>query len=466
MGKFISQIKAVKLRLKERPEALKTVVGCLRELTNLQKRIKPDTDLSTLNYDEVVNCVGSYNLLKQTLRDYYTHEEIRMLTREFFKTDIVTDDLTGRRYYPLFLCNLTEEGIRTTLATLLDKNIYYYDLPNRRFRLNNGGEISYKNYGLRLGYPTKVERFFNNGHDKSMFKSLDTEATKQIKLKTQFKTFQNPIHDSTLYMGVELEVVRKPKTPDNIMFSIYEDLNPNVDINRIRDGYWDKTGISLAFCKRDGSLPDHGFEICSVPATLAYHRTAWDAFFANSAKHLGSYIDPRCGIHVHLSKAAFESNLHKGKFIKFYNSKTNTKFLRIIAARSTNAYCVASEKKVTHFKDGRGATANGHRDIVNTEPAHTIEVRMFRGNVKKEGFMKNLDFVHASFNFCRETSINKLDSQDFLDWLVKPANLVMYPYLTKWLKVRDLIDTKLVKLKTSKTHEKQSVAEDFVRDVA
>jgi len=59
-------------------------------------------------------------------------------------------------------------------------------------------------------------------------------------------------------------------------------------------------------------------------------------------------------------------------------------------------------------------------------------VRIFRGNLGKTQFLKNLEFVHAVWAYTRIAGMNEIGYKDFLFWLFK-NNEKTYSNLCKWL---------------------------------
>jgi len=220
------------------------------------------------------------------------------------------------------------------------------------------------------------------------------------------------------YYGIELEVMQRKER-------VGRKLTATVVL--------DQLGRKFAILKYDSSIGGNGFEIVSTPATLAYHKTAWNKFFDKDegvCQHLKSYHTGTCGMHVHISRDAFLP-LHHGKFVVFYNAKENLKFIERTAGRGKNSYCKFVNKGI---KDGLNNPRSGDKyEAVNVKKKDTLEVRIFRGNVKKAGFIKNIEFCDATYHFTKEASHSKLTYEDFLNWLKDPKNGCRYMNLLKFL---------------------------------
>lgn len=198
--------------------------------------------------------------------------------------------------------------------------------------------------------------------------------------------------DTELYFGVELETEMRSKYQYNSEL-VAAALNKNVP--------------NFIYCKYDGSL-SNGFEIVSHPATFNYwkNNTVYFDALNGLTKYCRSFRSDSCGIHIHMSKNAF-SGLHLAHFLHFmYN---NPAFVEFIAQRTANAYAsfVPEERNsvLVRAKQKRG---NYERyTVVNLQNEATIEIRIFKGNLRPDAFMKNIEFCKALFDF---TNPDELDS--------------------------------------------------------
>ena len=241
-------------------------------------------------------------------------------------------------------------------------------------------------------------------------------------------------------LGVELEVVPQMRASSDAAS----------DTAEFMEGY--------AILKRDGSLPDRGFEIVTAPRGLAEHIEQ----FTDWKPHpeLRAWDAESCGMHVHISSQAF-TQATLGKFFEFVNSKANDAFIEAIAGRhpSTSGqcqeYCAREGMEFTGNpkKNLEGKSTNRYR-MVNTQnlsydecrrlglctshavgrSINTIELRIFRATLKKERLLAQIEFAHAAVMFCRWASFRALTGREFLEWLQGMAG--QYPHLAKWFGVR------------------------------
>lgn len=241
----------------------------------------------------------------------------------------------------------------------------------------------------------------------------------------------------TPFLGIELEV--EEQISAKYLLNGKEAYAPE-DITR---QCYDALGRDYVIFKKDGSLRGHNpFEIVTVPATLGYHINRWESFLDNKElkKYITSYSSGNCGMHVHINRDSF-TGLHLAKFMRFINSRENFDFITSVAQRSQNRYAeFLTEARTSGFAryfrgnpDKRGGGGEKYM-AVNTLPSATIEVRIFRGNLAKVGFLKNLEFVHAAWQFTKDAPLTGLTFKEFMFWLFNPVNNTKdYRHLKMWL---------------------------------
>ncbi len=243
---------------------------------------------------------------------------------------------------------------------------------------------------------------------------------------------------SKLQFGIELEV------------QVAHTVNINRKIEMIRGLLPD-----FVICKHDGSLLKRegwlGFEIVSVPATVEEHKQQWPKLL--DTKHgLYSWKTGDCGMHVHITKAAL-TNLQIGRMVSFVNSPDNGALIMLVAGRHSTVYSTILDKKIT---DGCTVIRDRYENRLVAGPAHqtgdhnfdrrqavnlinpnTVEIRIFRGNMRPESFFKNLEFVEALVAFCRDASNSGLTTKEFLKFV--DANRKHYPYLVRFFIAKDYL---------------------------
>jgi len=267
---------------------------------------------------------------------------------------------------------------------------------------------------------------------------------------------------SERFFGIELEVEI--------------DYNHNLTRERAAKRVYDCFPNPFILCKHDSSLKDQGrggFEIVSAPATYKRHIKEWELFF-NAFEEKGllsSFFTDNCGMHIHVSRASL-TNLQIGKIVNFITNPNNRKFIRTIAQRASNRYNnFTKTKRVCDvpFQCNKTGKRNrpawigeeGHHTAVNLNSNQTIEIRLFKGTLKKEAFFKNIEFVSALVDFC-ETGVASVcdmgDSTKFCSFVENFSS--QYPYLFAFLVERGLCKPKgkLVEKKRRRRRAKKQVA--------
>jgi hypothetical protein len=215
----------------------------------------------------------------------------------------------------------------------------------------------------------------------------------------------------SLFLGVENEV---------LPLSDYADV-----AERVRQELQERV-----ICKTDGSID--GFEIVSLPGTLAWHKELWTPWFdaGDSVEDLEGKRSGY-GMHVHMSRNAL-TQFAWAKLNVFVNAPENTGFITRIAGRNPTQYCQRHKKRIAHLSDAQN---HARYEALNFQTRNnaTVEFRIFQANVAKAGFFKNLEFCHASARWAALASVKYLHHDEFTEWLDRPDNKATYPYLHKFI---------------------------------
>lgn len=238
----------------------------------------------------------------------------------------------------------------------------------------------------------------------------------------------------------------------------------------------------FAVLKRDSTLIE-GFEVVSAPADKLSHYHLWDELFNQIEKDDNIKCTPYsfdeakgkgvgCGLHIHISKDSMihhnsysiedkngnEKNLNivtglpVAKLQTFIYSKSNRKFVELMAGRESNMYNDFTKEKGIVFDD-QGRIIHGAKSVIgldgggfdhrtavnfNSSNGRTIEFRIFRSTKNKLELLKNIDFVDAICCFCRTGNASLLEMKDwiyFYEFVCK--NRQDYPYLYKFFEKDD-----------------------------
>lgn len=190
------------------------------------------------------------------------------------------------------------------------------------------------------------------------------------------------------------------------------------------------------YLKHDGSITRNGaegFEIVTHPATHDYFHNEFDNLWTfvedirqnNKAR---SWDTTTCGLHIHISRKGFSSGAHTHRFLAFIyrNARDMIKF----AGRSSD-YAKFSDcwkfdeyaQPYLSFKDKLDNRGHSERySAVNTINRDTLELRFFRGTMRKSGILGALDLAHASVEYTRYLTVSDVrygayNWEWFADWV-------------------------------------------------
>jgi len=206
-----------------------------------------------------------------------------------------------------------------------------------------------------------------------------------------------------------------------------------------------REGDGILYCKNDGSLND-GFEIVTHPMTYDVFRGMnLDEMIFKHRGDIKSFHTNTCGVHIHISRRAFGS-LHLHKFIAMIHEYKA--FTHFIAQRTKaseysrwarfdmNMPEKMKQGMAREYKERKAKptdTLSYKRNIrgkyqtniqygekyvaVNTEHSSTIEVRVFKGNLKEVSFRKNIEYVDSLYHFTKKSSLKELTVSNFLTYV-------------------------------------------------
>lgn len=219
-----------------------------------------------------------------------------------------------------------------------------------------------------------------------------------------------------LYFGVELEV----------------EVKDSLDRHQKADSTANLFKNHFVICKHDSSI-GYGFEVCSSPASINYHRTAWDKFFEKGLDGLKGYNSDNCGMHVHISRAPL-TNLQIGKMLVFIHNPDNHKFIERVAQRGSNKYCKFDDKRIVTDARPEKCIRFDRHTAVNLKNPATVEFRIFKANLKREMFLKNIEFCHALAKFTWPGTVSIPQSRSWKNFVIFiDLNKDTYPNLYNYL---------------------------------
>jgi len=200
----------------------------------------------------------------------------------------------------------------------------------------------------------------------------------------------------------------------------------------------------IAYLKHDGSI-GNGFEIVTHPHTHQEYREnsklLWDTIELLRTKYgARSWDTDTCGLHIHLSRKGFKSGAHLHRFIAFvyHNAPHMMKFAgrKSRFARFNDVYTFDEYDRpvfsLKHKVASPAFTPSERYSAVNTQNAHTIELRFFRGTMNTSGVLSALDLAQAMVEYTRDlrlddVKLGALSWDWFADYVV--SNNGLYPDL-------------------------------------
>jgi hypothetical protein len=193
----------------------------------------------------------------------------------------------------------------------------------------------------------------------------------------------------------------------------------------------------FVYCKKDSSLRN-GLEIITQPFSWMHFKTnkpKWKEFFT-LIDHCGYGSYKTAGMHVHVNKTAF-TTWHLYKFCQFFYREQNRSFLSSVSDRVNmreNRHCRFEEIDVknTKFMAKHKNNAYGgdhHHCALNLSPANSVEVRIFQSPDTVKEFYKNIEFIHAVYEYTMNTPPSQMWPSRFLNWLKVPGNARRFPNL-------------------------------------
>lgn len=201
----------------------------------------------------------------------------------------------------------------------------------------------------------------------------------------------------------------------------------------------------MFYCKEDGSL-SNGVELVSHPGSMKWwteQRGNVEALLSRLSR-LGwrSHEVGTCGMHIHISAAAFQGSMHIYRFLHLIYrfpalalvvSQRSQYKLNQWATLSYNRKPMLKRKADMRLKglEFVGSSSAGHYDGVN-KTDHTFELRIFNGTLNPSRFYKNLQYAHAALMFTADTlNLRHVNAARFVSWIHEHSE--QYPDLAAFL---------------------------------
>ena len=157
--------------------------------------------------------------------------------------------------------------------------------------------------------------------------------------------------------------------------------------------------------------------------------------FHNQVKDfLGSYSRSSTGVHIHISRDTL-TKLQILRIISFINNEMNFNYLARVAGREffNNQYCETLHKnydllKLNHyFANYPNLIYPAKYSAVNLSKKSTVELRIFKGNIRFDVLNRYVEFTDCLINFVKNSPVSFNDYMSFLKFV--DLNKNNYPYL-------------------------------------
>lgn len=201
--------------------------------------------------------------------------------------------------------------------------------------------------------------------------------------------------DGPTYLGVELEV----ESGDDGLVNAVDDILPLVG--------------KRAYLKEDGSL-DYGFELVTHPHDLAahHHGIGWSEIMTTLSRN-GMVAGDSCGLHVHVSRAAFDCPSHAFRWqsLIYRNQATVTKVARRTSTQwaawpsaDTRKWEVPIVAKRLHTPWDMRSRDNFYAEryrAINVLNDATFEMRVFASTTNVDELFSAVELVASSVEYTR-----------------------------------------------------------------
>lgn len=173
---------------------------------------------------------------------------------------------------------------------------------------------------------------------------------------------------------------------------------------------------TLGYLKEDCSINDdtgYGFEVVTHPMSYdwAVDRFPWEMLTDLARRACGADGN---GLHVHVSRAAFESAIHVYRWMKFLYR--NSRQVTAVARRESGQWAAFHDRDRQQVKDySKGARGARYRAI-NTNNAETFELRVFASSLRPQEVQAALGLAAASVEYTRFLTVADIAQRDGWSW--------------------------------------------------
>lgn len=177
----------------------------------------------------------------------------------------------------------------------------------------------------------------------------------------------------------------------------------------------------LGYLKEDASIR-HGFEIVTHPMSYQWAMANFPWRMLTHLRHSGCDVSDKTGIHVHISRAGFDSPSHVFRWMKLIYR--NQQQVTTMAGRHSSdwaAFTAEDREAVKHY--AKGTHGRDRYRAINTTNWNTFELRIFASSLDPCQVQAALAFTSASVEYTRELTADAIAHRGgwtwpaFVDWL-------------------------------------------------
>lgn len=207
----------------------------------------------------------------------------------------------------------------------------------------------------------------------------------------------NGVH--SYHHGVNWEIMEDEKDSIRSTFGFeLETESEDYHVDELAD--FIKKQFDFIETERDGSLDDNGIEFISHPFTKKWFNKNINTLISllNTLSDCGRYSheNGNCGLHIHISRSAFDSNEAIDRFVYLVNKFPIEllKFSRRTASQLEHwaGFYNTSDLTLDYIKNVNKCDTRRYR-AVNLQNRKTIEVRIFRGTLNPKTFIATFELV-------------------------------------------------------------------------
>lgn len=256
---------------------------------------------------------------------------------------------------------------------------------------------------------------------------------------------ENEREAGELQMGLEIEVEPAPNGANCSAIAASDTV--------------DDLGEGRLYCKPDGSLDYGGFEIVSHPGTLGHHMYVmrWKRLLKAVRKTGRRSHDARhCGLHVHVGRKELgETTADRARVIRMVKvvmslyKREMTVFSRRTSGQidqwapiptyhwlSRDMTVEDLRSNANYYLETYNSNHGARYTAVNVTNESTVEIRIFRGTLKRDTLIASLQLVNNLFEWCMDHDWNDVLNSTF----VEIACYKPYREIVQYLQDRNLLD--------------------------